>query len=99
MCRKEYTLSHILDIKIGTLVECKGPNPASYIKQILPYGFESFSLTFWQTLGGIDLKELAASVQEVLAESNATISSLGIYGNPLEETPIDQETLHGWETS
>ena len=98
MCRKEYTLSHILDIKIGTLVECKGPNPASYIKQILPYGFESFSLTFWQTLGGIDLKELAASVQEVLAESNATISSLGIYGNPLEETPIDQETLHGWET-
>jgi hypothetical protein len=37
-------MNSILDIKIGTLVKCNGLNPAGYIKQILPYGFESFSL-------------------------------------------------------
>ncbi len=91
-------MKHTLDIKIGTLVEGNKPNPARYIKQILPYGFESFSLTFWQTLGDVDLKQLAVSMQEVLEGTEATISSLGIYGNPLEETPLDLETLRGWET-
>lgn len=90
-------MKHTWDIKIGTLVECNKPNPASYIKQILPYGFESFSLTFWQTLGDVDLKQLAISIQEVLEGTEATISSLGIYGNPLEETSLDLETLRGWE--
>lgn len=90
-------MDHSMDIKIGTLVDGRGPNPGSYIKQILPHGFESFSLTFWQTLGNVDLAQLAISVQEVLADTNVTINSLGIYGNPLEEGPIDQETLRGWE--
>src|SRR5581483_6293338 len=90
-------MHHTLDIKIGTLVQGTGPNPAGYIKQILPYGFESFSLTFGQTLSNIDLKHLAISIQEVLDGTGASISSLGIYGNPLEETPQDLETLHGWE--
>lgn len=39
------------DIRIGTLVNA-GPGAADYIRQILPYGFESFSLTFWQTCKG-----------------------------------------------
>lgn len=91
-------MRHTQDIKIGTLVQGKGTNPAGYIKHILPYGFESFSLTFGATLGNIDLKHLAASIQEVLDGTGASISSLGIYGNPLEETPQDLETLHGWET-
>ena len=30
------------DIRIGTLVKADGRNPADYIEQILPYGFESF---------------------------------------------------------
>ena len=33
-------------IRIGTLVN-GGAGTANYIKQILPYGFESFSITFW----------------------------------------------------
>ncbi len=48
------------DIRIGTLVSGLRPDPADYIRQILPHGFESFSITFWQTLGGVDLPELAA---------------------------------------
>ncbi len=83
------------DIRIGTLVNA---NMASddYIRQILPHGFESFSLTFWQTCKGIDFRKLAAKVKRVLEGSDAVISSLGIFGNPLESTAIDKETLDGW---
>ena len=87
----------MMDIRIGTLVSAKGTDPASTIRQILPYGFESFSLTFWQTLGGADLPQMAARVKEAIADSGAIISSLGVFGNPLETTPTDLETLRGWE--
>lgn len=82
-------------IRIGTLVP--GAGGAKYIKQILPHGFESFSITFWQTLGKTDLKKLAAEVQDVLGASGAVISSLSAFGNPLETTPIDRETLRSWQ--
>ncbi len=84
------------DIRIGTLVNADA-NTANYISQILPYGFESFSITFWQTLGNTDLTKMAEEVNEVLAGSGAVISSVSIFGNPLETTPIDCETLRGWE--
>ena len=91
------TTSSKQDIRVGTLVNGNA-NTANYIKQILPYGFESFSITFWQTLGNTDLKKMANEVNEVLAGSDAIISSVSIFGNPLETTPIDCETLRGWET-
>jgi sugar phosphate isomerase/epimerase len=85
------------DIRIGTLVDGKGQDPASWIRQILPHGFESFSLTFWQTIGAVDLKALAARVREALGDSGAIISSLALFGNPLDTTPIDEESRQGWE--
>jgi sugar phosphate isomerase/epimerase len=85
------------DIRIGTLVSGNLPDPAGHIRQILPHGFESFSITFWQTLGGVDLARLAREVKEALGDSGVTISSLAVFGNPLETTPIDCETLRGWE--
>src|SRR5690349_14559463 len=84
-------------IRIGTLVNGNA-NTANYIRQILPYGFESFSITFWQTIGNTDLKRLADEVKAALGDSGAIISSVSIFGNPLETTPIDCETLRGWET-
>ena len=85
------------DIRIGTLVSGNGPDPAAYIQQILPHGFESFQIMFWQTLGDKDLKALSNGVLEALEGSDAVISSLGIFGNPLEGTEIDRQTLEGWE--
>ena len=70
---------------------------ADYIRQILPHGFESFSLTFWKTAEGVDFKRLAESVREVLDGTGAVISSLGIFGNPLETLPDDKITLTGWK--
>ena len=83
------------DIRIGTLVGA-GMKSAAYIRQILPYGFESFSLTFWQTCEGIDFRKLAREVGAALDGTGAVISSLGVYGNPLEKQPLDKETLRGW---
>jgi len=76
------------DIRIGTLVH-SDPN---YIRQILPHGFESISITFWQTLGGSDLKKLAAEVKEVIGGRDVKVSTLSIFGNPLGTEAIDEET-------
>jgi sugar phosphate isomerase/epimerase len=83
------------DIKIGTLVG-GGNNTANYIKQILPYGFESFSITFWQTLGDCNLEKLAEEVREALKGSGAIISSLAIFGNPLMNDEMAEKTRDGW---
>jgi sugar phosphate isomerase/epimerase len=85
------------DIRIGTLVNSGAQSPA-YIKQIQHHGFESYSLTFWQTIGDTDLAKLAEELKPILAESGAVISSLGIFGNPLEQDELDQATLKGWQT-
>ena len=83
------------DIRIGTLVGA-GMQAPEYIRQMLPHGFESFSLTFWQTCENIDFKMLAREVNAVLEGSDAVISSIAIFGNPLEKDAIDKETLKGW---
>ena len=82
-------------IRIGTLVS-GSEHGANYIRQIRPYGFESFSITFWQTLQGADLEKLAREVNEVLAGSGAVISCIGIFGNPLGDRPIDAESRDAW---
>ena len=77
------------DLRIGTLAG-KGDQTADYIAQLLPHGFESFQINFWQELPGKPLKALAQEVHEVLdahaqkTGPRAVISSLGMFGNPLE---------------
>jgi sugar phosphate isomerase/epimerase len=82
-------------IRIGTLVS-GGQNTASTIAQIVPHGFESFSITFWQTCK-VDLERLRDEVAGALEGTGAIVSSLGIFGNPLGDTPLDEETRAGWE--
>lgn len=84
------------DIRIGTLVQ-GGEKTPDYIRQILPHGFESFSITFWQTIGATDLQRLAKEVRKVLEGSGAVISTLSVFGNPLETQPLDLETVKSWE--
>lgn len=85
------------NIRIGTLVSAGMESP-QYISQIIDHGFESFGLTFWQTAKGVDWQKLADGVAEVLDGTGAVISSLGIFGNPLETEAIDKESLEGWES-
>jgi len=82
-------------IRIGTIAQAaKG---AEYIKQILPHGFESFAVMFWQTMGGVKLPALAREINEVLADSDAVVTSLGMFGDPLKGDAAAAETIDGWK--
>ncbi len=85
------------DIRIGTMAG-QGEKTPAYIASILPHGFESFEINFWQGLGGVNLKKLAREVNTTLEGSDAVVSSLGIYGNPLDASlPKHAETLQAWK--
>jgi len=82
------------DIRIGTLVNAGMKSP-EYIREIIDYGFESFSIIFWQSTEGVDWHRLAERLREIIEPHDAVISSLAVYGNPLEKGKSDLETLKG----
>ena len=82
-------------LRIGTLVN--GRDAVKIIPQIIPYGFESFSITFWQTTGGIDLPETAKRIREIIEEHDIIISTLSIFGNALTGEGSNADTLASWE--
>ncbi len=84
------TIAHE-DIRIGTLVKV-GPRLPEQLTQIVAHGFESFQLVFGGQIGECDLHTLADRVRLVLQPTTATVSSLGIYGNPL----IDAQVASDW---
>ena len=88
----------LLDIRIGTMVRANLDDPAAYIKQILPLGFESIQPFFWQTLGGKDIPRLAGEIRDAIGDADVTVSSIGVFGNPLESGEVDRGVLAAWET-
>ena len=87
------------DIRLGTVVPGHDET-AEYIRTIVPYGFETFQISFGKSVGDFNLQRLAESVQRVLEHvshtsygSAPTISSLAVYGNPL----TSPETVRDWE--
>jgi sugar phosphate isomerase/epimerase len=84
-----------MDIRVGTLLS--GDQALRLVPQIIDAGFESFALNFWQTTGRVDLPELAKQLREAIGDRDVTISSLGIYGNPLTGTGADTDTLDSWK--
>ncbi|MER8417252.1 sugar phosphate isomerase/epimerase [Mesorhizobium sp. M1329] len=88
----------LLDIRIGTMVKANLDDPAAYVRQILPLGFESIQPFFWQTLGGKDIPRLAGEIREAIGDADVVISSIGVFGNPLESGEVDRGVLQAWET-
>ena len=86
------------DLRIGTMVKCNSGDPAAYVREIIPHGFESIEPFFWQTLGGADIPRLAGELREAIGDADVTISTLGMFGNPLEDGERDRATLEGWKT-
>lgn len=82
-------------LRIGTIV--RGGEAVKVIPQIVGHGFESFNLNFWQTISETDLIETAARLRELAAEHDFVISSVGIYGNPLNGSGDNADTLASWE--
>ncbi|MFT5412916.1 MAG: sugar phosphate isomerase/epimerase [Verrucomicrobiales bacterium] len=79
-------------IKIGTLAG-KGPRTTDYVRAIQPHGFECFQINFDKSLQETNLPELATQLNDL----GADVSCLGIYGNPLGDQALDDETRHAWE--
>ena len=85
-------------IRIGTMVRARLDDVGRYVRQILPLGYESIQPFFWQTLHGEDIPRLAGKLREAIGDSDVIVSSLGMFGNPLENGELDRETLAGWKT-
>lgn len=82
--------THHQDIRIGTLA--KWDSELDTFRKLRDLGFESLQLTAWEKLPDLDFAEHAALVREILGD-RVTISSVGVYGNPLtnEVTRTDFE--------
>jgi len=83
-------------IRLGTLAG-KGMRTVEYVRLLLPHGFESFQINFNKSLEGVNLGELGKELSDLLSDSGASVSSLGIYGNPLGEEPDDVAVRCAWE--
>jgi sugar phosphate isomerase/epimerase len=79
-------------IEIGTCVP--GGQAEKWLPHIVKSGFECVSINFHMTLGGVNLKELAGKIKDILGDSGVKVASLGYYCNPLSN-PDQRKTLEG----
>jgi sugar phosphate isomerase/epimerase len=84
-------------IRIGTMVSASAGKAAERIAEIADLGFESFEPFFWQTTNGQDLAELGKRCRDAIGDRDITISTLGMFGNVLEDQEMDRQTLQGWK--
>jgi len=84
-------------IRIGTMIAASEGNAAARIAQIAHLGFESFEPFFWQTTNGQNLAELGKRCRDATGGRDIVIQAIGMFGNPLEDQPLDRETLQGWK--
>jgi len=82
------------DIKIGTLVDANQFRKT--LKKLVGYGFETFSITFWQNMGEWNLESLAKEVKETLEGSGCTISCISLYTNPLVDNERGERGRKEW---
>lgn len=84
-------------IRIGTMVNATSGAAAERIGEIADLGFESFEPFFWQTTNGHSLAEMGKRCRDAIGDRDITISTLGMFGNPLEGGTMDVATLEGWK--
>ena len=89
-------MSALNTIRIGTMIRANADDPASYVRQILPHGFESIEPFFWQVMNK-DLPPLAGELKEAIGDKDVVIDTLGMFGNPLQDQELDIATLEGWK--
>jgi sugar phosphate isomerase/epimerase len=77
---------------IGTLVDALIPDPVGYMIDLIPDGYECFQLTFWQNIGTTDLERLAHEIRSRLDPLGIPITTVGVYGNPLESDEEAEKT-------
>lgn len=76
-------------IKLGAVLSVDEVTPAA-LETLSSLGFETINITFWQSIGPVDLSQLA----ETVAASSLEVSALSIFGNTLSGF----DTLAGWQS-
>lgn len=86
-------------IRVGALIDASGDPgaTAAMAASLAARGHESLQLSFWQSIGELDLGELAAALGAALEGSGCSPSALGVYGNPLSGDEAGAETLRSLE--
>ncbi len=84
-------------IRIGTMIAASEGKATERIGQIAHLGFESLEPFFWQSTNGQDLAELGKRCRDAIGGRDIVIQAIGMFGNPLEDQPLDRETLQGWK--
>lgn len=79
------------NIRIGTIVDANEKS-ASYIKQIIPCGFESFALHYGGGFKGFEPERLAEDVMPIVKRNDIEISAVSVFGDMLGETEEADET-------
>jgi sugar phosphate isomerase/epimerase len=82
-------------VRIGTMIDATRGRLPERIAELAPLGFESFQPMFWQSTRGQDLAELGKRSLDAIGDRDITISTIDMFGNPLEDGDIDRETLQG----
>lgn len=83
-------------IRIGTMIQATQGGAARRIAELADQGFESFEPFFWQTTNGQDLAELGKRCVDAIGNRDIAITTVGMFGNPLEGGDLDLQTLQGW---
>jgi sugar phosphate isomerase/epimerase len=91
-----------MGIRIGTMVrgdrDCVG-----FIASIQHFGFESYQIYFWETLGGTDLNGLAERLLPALAELSGgkppVISALAVFTNPMAGGEKGAAAVESWKSA
>lgn len=82
----------IKNIPVGTMVKAD-QNICKYLEQIIPYGFECFSLSYSAgNFQDLPPEELAEKVMPLLEKEQKKVSTLSLYGNALEDSPEGEMT-------
>ena len=84
-------------IRIGTMIGASDGGVPERIAELAGHGFESFEPFFWQTTNGQDLAEMGKRSLDAIGDRDITIGTIGMFGNPLCDEPLDRETLQGWK--
>lgn len=79
------------------MVNATGGTAPNRIAELVDLGFESFEPFFWQTTGGRDLSEMGKRCVDAIGGRDISLSTLGMFGNPLEGDEMDLQTLQGWK--
>lgn len=83
------------DIRIGTILIAR--DALAQIPVLVHNGFECFEISFGESTAAFSLSEMARRTRDALGDTDAVISSIGVYANVLGCTSTNEDSLRSLE--